>query len=178
MMMSAHYDVCNSSCSQIENPASDKIKNRLMKLKTLRVNHGPSAMMGRRRKLLASLGKRVFRMPETQDLSMLPVGWVLTLILIVLVLCIWAIAKVTEANQHRARTPREKLIGELGRVLSPISATRRGKVKVFGETWDAQAVESESPNDSPELLHPKEEVRIVGFDAVDSQVLLVSRLQR
>jgi len=94
--------------------------------------------------------------------------------LIVLVLCIWGIVKIAETNRHRAKTPQEKLIGKLGRALSPIGPTQQGKVHVFGEIWDALAEDVSEQ----ELIHPPTEVRVVGIDATDSQVLLVVRLSR
>jgi membrane protein implicated in regulation of membrane protease activity len=114
------------------------------------------------------------RMPDTQDVSLLPLGWTLVLILLFMVLCVWAIVKISEANEKRALSPQEKLIGELGRVLSPITPHQPGKVKVFGETWDALP---ENSADS-EPIAPQTEVRIVGIDAVDPKILRVARLLR
>lgn len=113
-------------------------------------------------------------MPGIKDLLLLPLGWLLLLILLVVGFCVWAIAKVAEANQKRALSPQEKLIGELGRVLSAVSPEQPGKVHVFGEIWDALP---ENMADF-EPIAPQTEVRIVGIDAIDPRILRVTRLRR
>lgn len=113
-------------------------------------------------------------MPDISGFPGLQLGLLYLVGLIVLVLCIWGIVKIAEANRHRAKTPQEKLIGKLGRVLSPIGPMQQGKVHVFGEIWDALADDASEP----ELIQPPAEVRIVGIDETDTQVLLVVRLSR
>jgi len=111
------------------------------------------------------------------DISGFPVlqlGLLYFMGLVVLLLCIWGVIKIAETNRFRAKTPQEKLIGKLGRVLSPIGTTQQGKVHVFGEIWNALADDVLDE----ELIHPPDEVRIAGIDATDSQVLRVIRLSR
>lgn len=118
-------------------------------------------------------------MPDTAgfDISGFPgvqLGLLYLIGLVVLLLCIWGVIKIAEANRDRAKTPQEKLMGKLGRVLSPIGPTQQGKIHVFGEIWDALA-DDESQQ---ELIQPPAEVRVVGINATDSQVLRVIPLSR
>ena len=113
-------------------------------------------------------------MPDISGFPVLQLGLLYFVGLVVLLLCIWGVIKIAETNRFRAKTPQEKLIGKLGRVLSPIGATQQGKVHVFGEIWNALADDGMDE----ELIHPPNEVRVVGIDTTDSQVLRVIRLSR
>jgi membrane protein implicated in regulation of membrane protease activity len=113
-------------------------------------------------------------MPETSDFSLLPLGLLGLLIIIFLVLCVWAASKIAETNQKLPLKPREKLINQLGRVISPVSTLQPGKIHVFGEIWDA--LSADPVEDDP--IARKTEVRVVGVDAVNSQILRVTRLVR
>lgn len=113
-------------------------------------------------------------MPETQELSNLSPVWLLVAIALVILLCAWAIKKIMDASQQRALTPQEKLIGQLGKALSPISETQTGKVRVYGEIWDALPDESAGNKE----IMPQSEVRITAIDAINPQIVRVTPLIR
>jgi membrane protein implicated in regulation of membrane protease activity len=75
--------------------------------------------------------------------------WVIVAILLALAIIVgfWALVKVIQAAEAKPIAGLDKLVGELGRVSQPIAAAEpyqppMGKVKVFGEIWDATASES------------------------------------
>ena len=113
-------------------------------------------------------------MLETSDTSVLTLAILLVLIAILVLLCLWGIVKVAEVFREPSLSPQEKVMHQIGRVLSPVSATITGKVRVYGEIWDALAANSAEP----ETLPVETEVRVVGIDPVNPQVLHVVRLER
>lgn len=104
-------------------------------------------------------------MPFLQLALLLLVG------LVFIGLCVWGIGQVLDAFSQPASNPRQKLIGQLGRVTLPIADTQRGKVVVAGEVWDA--LPSESLGEIQ--LDRDTEIRVMGLDPVDPKVLRVTR---
>jgi membrane protein implicated in regulation of membrane protease activity len=107
---------------------------------------------------------------EGLGLSWLPM-LVLGLLGIVFIgLCAWGLVKVLEVLDKPSSGPKQKLINQLGRVLTPVGENQRGKVLVMGEIWNA--LSSDRLGDT---LIPKDmEIRVTGFDAIDPQVLRVT----
>jgi len=63
---------------------------------------------------------------------------------------IFLLQRVIKAHQQRAITGQEGLVGELGHTLTPL--TPSGKVKVFGEYWDARAAEGSIAAGTPVVV--------------------------
>ncbi len=74
--------------------------------------------------------------------------------------------KIMKARRIKAKDPYQKMIGQLGRVTLAIEPSRPGKVKVYGETWDAEAEEA---------LSEGVEVKVVEVNPQDHRVLKVVR---
>lgn len=78
--------------------------------------------------------------------------------------------KVMKAYRKKSPSPYEKLLGQLGRVLVEIHPGHTGKVRVFGEIWDAE---------SAEHLASDTEIQVVAVDHQSgSTVLKVERFVR
>ena len=76
--------------------------------------------------------------------------------------------KIIGAHKAKPLSPMEKLVGEKGRVSLAIEKGEKGKVKVFGEVWDATA-------DSP--LEANTEITVVAIDTEHPRTLKVSKIQ-
>jgi membrane protein implicated in regulation of membrane protease activity len=94
--------------------------------------------------------------------------WLL-IALAVLLIAIASLGKIRRAIQRPAVGPREKLLGQVGRVVVAVRSEQRGKVLVLGEIWDAL---------SDTLAEAGTEVRVTGFDAVEPWLLVVMPLKR
>lgn len=86
-------------------------------------------------------------------------------------ICVWAFGQILDVLSQPVTGPRQKLIGQLGRVTAPIYDARGGKVVVAGEVWDALPAEPLGDD----CLEENAEIRVKGFDAVNPQVLRVVR---
>ena len=98
----------------------------------------------------------------------------LGLVVAATLLCIWTVDQVEKAFRQPVVGPKEKLIGQIGRVVKPVSATHRGKVLVTGEIWDAEPF-SDAHADT---LSKGEEIRVTRFDELEERVLQGERLVR
>ncbi len=78
------------------------------------------------------------------------------------------VKKVFKAYKPKAEDPIQKLLQETGRVVQEIQPGQRGKVKVFGETWDAE---------SDTLLSLNTRIRVVGFSEAHDRVLKVESIE-
>lgn len=90
---------------------------------------------------------------------------------VVLMLLAFIVHKVGQAYSNPVKGPRRKLIGQLGKIVTPIGHGQRGKVLVYGEIWDAEChslAEGES-------LEKDVEVQVSGFHDIDPRVLKVTR---
>ncbi len=76
---------------------------------------------------------------------------------------LWKILKV---YRRKAKGPYDKLIGEFGQVVSSIEPGHHGKVRVWGEFWDAA---------SQELLLAGTDIRVEALDPEDTSLLKVVR---
>ena len=106
---------------------------------------------------------------ETLAFSLLPVLVLGLLLILLTILCIWGLFKVLAVLDKPAQGPKQKLINQLGRVLTPIDSNHYGKVLVMGEIWDALSAES------GQEIAKDTEIRVCGFDSIDPQVLRVSQ---
>jgi membrane-bound serine protease (ClpP class) len=77
--------------------------------------------------------------------------------------------KIMQTHRKKALGPYDKLIGELGRVVVGIEPGKPGKVRVYGEIWDAESMES---------LEPGTEIKVVSLDTQDRTMLKVVRFIR
>jgi membrane protein implicated in regulation of membrane protease activity len=103
-------------------------------------------------------------------LALLPLLVLGVLLILFVVLCVWGFSKVLEVMDKPTQGPRQKLIYQLGRVLTPITETRRGKVLVMGEIWDALSGDALNGD----RITKDTEVRVTGFDEIDPLVLRVT----
>lgn len=108
-------------------------------------------------------------MPTLQGL------FILLVVILAIGLTLWAIAKILDVAGQPAEGPRKKLLGQLGRVTTPICDAQKGKVVVWGEIWDALPSE---PLGDGHSLEKDTEVRVEAFDAVDERVVRVSLVSR
>ncbi len=78
----------------------------------------------------------------------------------------FVINKVVKTYRNRPVTdPAQKLVGKVGRTMTPIEAGGRGKIRVYGEIWDATATQDLAAGD---------EVRVLGFEPGESRLLAVA----
>jgi membrane-bound serine protease (ClpP class) len=90
------------------------------------------------------------------DLSIIVPGLLLTLAIVGMLT--W---KTFEIRMRPARTGLEGMIGETAQVVEAFSGPGRGKVRVFGEYWDA---------DGPPGLAAGENVRVAGVEKMRLRV--------
>lgn len=102
--------------------------------------------------------------------ALLPMVVLALLGIVFIALCIWGLIKVLEVLDRPSPGPRQKLINQLGRVLTPVGENQRGKVLVMGEIWNALSADTLEGD----MLPKDSEVRVTGFDEVDPLVLRVT----
>jgi membrane-bound serine protease (ClpP class) len=77
----------------------------------------------------------------------------------------WLLWYVMKTYRHKPQTIEDKLLNQRGRVVADIPAGGRGKVRVYGEVWDAVA--------DAEILKDQE-VTVVGTEPGNHRVLRVA----
>lgn len=77
-----------------------------------------------------------------------------------------ALRYIVKTYRKKPQGVREKLVGQIGRVTQEIAPDRRGKVRVYGEIWTAEAEEA---------LEKGTEIRVEGIHQHDTKVLTVTR---
>lgn len=91
---------------------------------------------------------------------------------VLLLLGLWLARLALNTYQHRPTEAQDKVLGQPGRLTTPLAPGNTGKVLVFGEVWDAQLAAELEQN-----LPENTSVKVVGRLANNPSVLKVEPLQ-
>ncbi len=108
------------------------------------VSHGMLAIGGTASVLIGSLF--LFRTASTQDVSSLSLSVIITTTLVTFLFFVFIVGMGLRAQRHKPVSGKEGLIGKTGIALTEIGDS--GKVRIFGETWNAVSDKGVIPKDA------------------------------